>query len=47
MSFWKIRRSIIPENVEQFRKNLTFEPPGHSVDLDYVDEETGKEINYL
>ncbi len=37
---------IIPENVEQFRKNLTFEPPGHYVDTDYVDEETGEEINY-
>jgi HEAT repeat protein len=37
---------VIPDDVEQFRKNLTFEPPGHSVDLDYVDEETGKEINF-
>jgi len=37
---------IIPDNVEQFRKNLTFDPPGRSIDPDYVDEETGEEINY-
>ncbi len=37
---------IIPDNVEQFRKNLTFEPPGRSIDPDYLDEETGEEINY-
>ncbi len=36
---------IIPENVEQFRKNLVFEPLAHP-DRDYLDEETGEEINF-
>jgi len=44
--FWEDSPVLIPDDVEQFRKNLTFEPPGHSVDLDYIDEETGEEINY-
>jgi HEAT repeat protein len=37
---------IIPENIEQFRKNLRFEPMAHQIDPDYLDEETGEEINY-
>jgi len=37
---------IIPENIEQFRKNLIFEPLAHQVDPDYLDEETGEEVNY-
>lgn len=37
---------IIPENIEQFRKNLTFEPLAHQIDPDYLDEETGEEVNY-
>jgi HEAT repeat protein len=36
----------IPENIEQFRKNLIFEPLGHQIDPDYLDEETGEEVNY-
>ncbi len=36
----------IPENVEQFRKNLILQPVGHSVEPDYLDEETGEETNY-
>ena len=36
----------IPENIEQFRKNLIFEPLAHQIDPDYLDEETGEEINY-
>ena len=44
--FWEDSPVLIPDDVEQFRKNLTFQPPGHSVDLDYIDEETGEEINY-
>jgi len=37
---------IIPENIEQFRKNLIFEPLAHQIDPDYLDEETGEEVNY-
>ncbi len=37
---------IIPENIEQFRKNLIFQPLAHQVDPDYLDEETGEEVNY-
>lgn len=37
---------VIPDNVEQFRKNVTFEAPGHKIDADYLDEETGEEISY-
>jgi HEAT repeat protein len=37
---------LIPENVEQFRKNLNFEPAGHSVEASYLEEETGEEVNY-
>jgi HEAT repeat protein len=37
---------VVPENIEQFRKKLTFESLGHSVDPDYLDEETGEETNY-
>ncbi len=36
----------IPENIEQFRKNLVFEPLAHQIDPDYLDEETGEEVNY-
>jgi HEAT repeat protein len=36
----------IPENIEQFRKNLIFEPLAHQIDPDYLDEETGEEVNY-
>ena len=37
---------LIPENVEQFRKNLRFEPLGHQVGVNFRDEETGEEIDY-
>jgi len=37
---------IIPENIAQFRKNLVFEPLAHQIDPDYLDEETGEEVNY-
>ena len=37
---------IIPENIEQFRKRLTFEPLGYQVYDDYLVNETGEEINY-
>lgn len=36
----------IPENIEQFRKNLIFEPLAHQINPDYLDEETGEEVNY-
>jgi len=36
----------IPENIEQFRKNLNFQPLAHQIDYDYLDEETGEEVNY-
>jgi hypothetical protein len=37
---------LIPENVEQFRKNLRFEPLAHQVGVDLRDEETGEEVDY-
>lgn len=37
---------VIPENVEQFRKNLRFEPLAHQVGVDFRDEETGEEVDY-
>ena len=37
---------IIPENIDQFRKHLTFEPLGHQVYDDYVVNEAGEEVNY-
>ncbi|HSR12792.1 MAG TPA: HEAT repeat domain-containing protein, partial [Thermodesulfobacteriota bacterium] len=37
---------VIPENVEQFRKNLVMEPVAHSVEADFQDEETGQETDY-
>ena len=37
---------IIPENIDQFRKHLIFEPLAHQIDPDYLDEETGEEVNY-
>lgn len=36
----------IPENLEQFRKHLLFEPSGQQLGADYLDEETGEETNY-
>jgi HEAT repeat protein len=36
----------IPENIEEFRKHLIFEPLAHQIDPDYLDEETGEEVNY-
>lgn len=36
----------IPENIEQFRKHLIFEPLAHQIDPDYLDEESGEEVNY-
>jgi HEAT repeat protein len=37
---------IIPENIDQFRKHLTFEPLGHQVYDDYLVDEAGEEVNY-
>ena len=37
---------IIPENIDQFRKRLTFEPLGHQVYDDYLVDEGGEEVNY-
>ncbi len=37
---------VIPENVEQFRKNLRFEPLAHQVGVDFRDEDTGEEVDY-
>jgi HEAT repeat protein len=37
---------LIPENVEQFRKNLRFEPLGHQVGVNFRDEDTGEEVDY-
>lgn len=37
---------IIPENIDQFRKHLTFEPLGHQVYDDYLVDESGEEVNY-
>jgi HEAT repeat protein len=37
---------IIPENIDQFRKHLTFEPLAHQVYDDYLVDEAGEEVNY-
>jgi HEAT repeat protein len=37
---------IIPENIDQFRKHLTFEPLGYQVHDDYLIDEAGEEVNY-
>ncbi len=37
---------IIPENIDQFRKHLSFEPLGHQVYDDYLVDEDGEEVNY-
>lgn len=36
---------LIPENVDQFRKNLIFQPPAHHVDADLLEEEAEDQIS--
>ena len=36
---------VVPESVDQFRKNLVFKPLGHNVEVDLIDEETDEELD--
>ena len=37
--------ALIPENIEEFRKNLVFKPVAHNVDYDLVDGEEEEEVD--
>jgi hypothetical protein len=36
---------VIPENVDQFRKNLIFKPIAHQVEVDPLEADTGEEVD--
>jgi HEAT repeat protein len=36
---------IVPENIDQFRKNLVFKPLAHHVEIDFADESSGEEVD--